>query len=272
MTAPRLQVGAATLVRVPYAEILVDAPVVSLTDAQVRAIPWAAPQWADDGQVRVAAAVWIIESCGRRIVVDPAQAADSIIREGPDAAVHQAAVADALAAAGFARESIDTVIATHIDGIGMIAWRDGDDWTPFFPNATVLLSRRELDAIADDGPYHPQGGDALLALNALGAVTPVDDELVVTDDVTLRRTGGHTAGHQVVDLASEGASASMIGHLALSPLHCAVTEHSGHEDPVVAWRALSARRDAGSVLVGPLWPAPGAARWDGVEMTPAKMT
>ena len=119
----RYSVGEATLVRVPYADVLVDADVVGLTRDQVLAAGWAAPTWAEGGQVRVGAAVWIIESEGRRIAVDPAQAADDILRTGPDAEFHQQAVADVLEAAGYPRESIDTVIATHIDGIGMIAWR-----------------------------------------------------------------------------------------------------------------------------------------------------
>ena len=97
----RYSIGDATLVRVPYADVLVDAEVVGLTpDAGRARSDWAAPTWAEGGQVRVGAAVWIIESDGRRIVVDPAQAADDILRDGPDAAFHQEAVAAALAAAG----------------------------------------------------------------------------------------------------------------------------------------------------------------------------
>jgi hypothetical protein len=202
-------------------------------------------------QVRVAAAVWIIESQGRRIVVDPVQAADGILRTGPDALVHQEAVAALLHDAGYARDSIDTVVASHIDGIGMIAWRSEDTWTPFFPNAEVLLSRREYDAIVHDDAYAPQGGDALLALDALGVVRPVGDEHAITADVALRWTGVHTPGHQVVEIG--GGAATMVGHLALSPLEF-VRPPTGE---------LAALRDRSALLIGPLWPAPGAGHWDG---------
>ncbi len=263
----RYAIGDATLVRVPYADVLVDAEVVGLTPAQVETAQWAAPTWAEGNQVRVGAAVWIIESEGRRIVVDPAQAADPILREGPDAVTHQEAVASALATAGYARETIDTVIATHIDGIGMIGWRTDDGWTPFFPNADFLVSRREIEAILDeDGFYRPSGRDAFLALHAQGAVTSVDDEHPVTTDVSTRWTGAHAPGHQVVHIASGGDDATMIGHLALSPLHCASGEPGPHIDAPGAVSALRELAD-GRLLVGPLWPAPGAVRWtgDGVQ-------
>jgi hypothetical protein len=208
----------------------------------------------------------VIESEGRRIVVDPAQAADDILRAGPDASVHQEAFADALAAAGYPRESIDTLIATHIDGIGMMAWRDGDQWQPFFPNAELLISRREHDAIASDGPYEPSGAEAYLELQEQGVVTTVDDEHCVTSEVFTQWTGSHSDGHMVVNIASGDDVATMIGHLALSPLHCTTGEGSGlHFDPVGANAALGALAD-GRLLIGPLWPDPGAIRWTGDEI------
>jgi hypothetical protein len=269
VTVTRFSVGDATLVRVPYVDIVVDAEVVSLTRADVEAhADWANPTWTADGQVRVGAAVWIIESDGRRIVVDPTQAADDILR-GDDAALHQAAVADALAAAGYPRESIDTVIASHIDGIGMIAWRDGDEWSPFFPDATFLISRQERDAIADDGPYAPSGGDAFLALDAQGAVTAVDDSHAVTPDVVLTWVGAHSPGHALINVrAGHAVGATLLGHLALSPLHCLVHDSRLHMDPVAAEAVLGTLAD-GRLLAGPLWPTPGAIRWTGTEITTA---
>jgi glyoxylase-like metal-dependent hydrolase (beta-lactamase superfamily II) len=259
-----LQIGTATLTRVVYAEILVDAAVVSMTPDEVRAIAWGEPAWAEAGQVRVAAAAWIIESAGRRIVVDPAQAADDILR-GADAVAHQEAFAAALAAAGFARESIDTAIASHLDGIGMLAWNDDGKWVPFFPNANMLITAREYESVVKGEPFTPQGADALIALHESGALTLVGDRYDVTDAVTLRWTGGHSPGHQVVEIASGGERATLVGHLALSPLQCAV-DCAGHVDVFVANDALREVRDRGDVLIGPLWPAPGAARWDGTAM------
>ena len=142
----------------------------------------------------------------------------------------------------------------------MIAWLTDDRWSPFFPNAEVLISRREHDAIAGDGPYEPQGGDALLALAAQGVVKQVDDEHVVTSEVTTEWTGGHSPGHMLVNVAAGDTTATMIGHLALSPLHLTLGDPGPHQDRELAAAALQRLRD-GRLLVGPLWPAPGAARW-----------
>ena len=266
MDVLRFSVGEPTLVRVPYADVLVDADVVGLTADEVAANRWAQPTWAEGPQVRVGAAVWIIQSEGRRIVIDPTQAADDILRTAPDAAFHQQAVADALAAAGFPRESIDTVIASHIDGIGMIAWLEDGAWSPFFPNAEIILSERELAAIAADGPYQPQGGDAILELDTQGAVRPVGDEHVVTSEVRTTWVGAHSPGHLLVNVTSGGERATMLGHLALSPLHCVTTAPGPHLDPVAASAVLHGLGDGQRILVGPLWPAPGAARWNGTDV------
>ncbi len=268
MTATCFSVGSSTLTRVPYAEVLVDPPTVSLTAAQVAKISWAAPVWTLDTQVRVAAAVWVIESAGRRIVVDPAQAADGILREGPDAEVHQQAVSELLSAAGFPRESIDVVIASHLDGIGMIAWVSNGGWSPFFPNAQVLISSREYAAITESSDDKAPGSAALVVLHGQGAVTEVNDVHVVTNEVTIRWTGGHSPGHQIVEVSSRGEHVVMLGHLALSPLHFAIDECTGHVDNVTAATKLRELRDSRRTMIGPLWPAPGAARWTGTEMAP----
>ena len=82
-------------------------------------------------------------------------------------------------------------------------------------------------------------------------------------------TGGHTAGHAVVRIADEGGvGAVFIGHLAVSPLDFAVeTKAEAHEDIVTAAPLVEAELRAaaadGRLLIGPLWPAPGAAHVSG---------
>ena len=270
MTTTHFSVGAVRLSRVAYAEVSIDPAKVGLSADQVTQISWASPVWADDARVRVAAAIWVIETNGRRIVVDPALTADEILRSGPEAEVHQQAVADILAAAGFPRDSVDLVIASHLDGIGMIAWLSEGRWSPFFPKATVLISRREYAAITSDGEYRASGSDALLALHDLGVVAEVDDVHVVTDEVTIRWTGGHSPGHQIVEISSQGEEAAIIGHLTLSPLHCVIDECALHVEPARAASTLRELRDRRQIMIGPLWPTPGAARWTGAEMLPIR--
>jgi glyoxylase-like metal-dependent hydrolase (beta-lactamase superfamily II) len=257
--------------RVGYADVELPPEAVGLTADAVASVSWAAPVWAGAGGVGAAAAAWVIESDGGRIVVDPALAADAILRNQNDAAAHQEAFAAALAHAGFARESVTHAIATHIDGVGMLAWREPDGaWKPFFPNAPILLSRRELDAI--DAQKHADAASwpILGELRALGAVRATGDREQLTPEVAIEHTGGHTAGHQIVRIESESKRAVILGHLAVSPVHLATGVCTPlHDEPEQAWDVLTSLRDEGALLIGPLWPTPGAGHWDGTELTPA---
>lgn len=263
MTANTMRVGSVQLTRVGYADIGVPPDRVGLTPEQVAAVSWGEPTWVENGAVRAGAAAWVIQSGDARIVVDPAQAADDILRSDADAAMHQEAFSAVLDEAGVPRDSVTHVIATHLDGIGMIAWRNPDgSWVPFFPNAPILLHQRELDAI-DAGAAKLQGMEVLAELRDQGAVQAVTgDHFQLTEEVSLEFTGAHTPGHQIVRISSGNETAVVLGHLAVSPLHLATGEcHHMHPDPAGAQAALDALRKEDALLIGPLWPAPGAGRW-----------
>lgn len=273
MTIRSMHVGDVVLTRVGYADVSADAGRVGLTAEQVRSVRWGEPLWADDGQVRVGVAAWIIETSDERIVVDPANVADDILRSDADAATHQKAFEGVLAEAGVTRDNVTKVIATHLDGIGMLAWRNDDSsWSPFFTQAPILLSSRELDAI-DAGTHSPSRTEALSQLRAARAVEPVvSDRCAVTDEVTIEFTGAHTPGHQIVRINSGGDTAVILGHLAVSPLHLATGRcPQQHPDPDLAEKWLDGlRQEDGVLIIGPLWPDPGAARWVGDRVTPVE--
>src|ERR1700724_607000 len=97
MTTHSIRIGNVELTRVGYADIGVDPARVGLTAEQVSGVAWAEPTWVEAGAVRAGAAAWVIQSGEARIVVDPAFAADDILRNDNDAAVHQEAFASLLA-------------------------------------------------------------------------------------------------------------------------------------------------------------------------------
>jgi glyoxylase-like metal-dependent hydrolase (beta-lactamase superfamily II) len=262
MSINTVRVGEATLTRVGYADVNIDPARVGLSPEEVAGIAWAEPLWADGAEIRAGAAAWVIESGNARIVVDPAFAADDILRNDADAAAHQEAFAALLAGAGFPRETVTHAIATHYEGVGMLAWRNDDgSWEPFFPNAPILMSQRELDAI-DAGVVFSEA--IMPQLRAQGALRGVSDHEVLTHDVSIELTGGHSPGHQIVRVSSGGEQAVIVGHLAVSALHLATGEcPPEHMDPTGANTALEKLLAEDAVLIGPLWPAPGAGRWNG---------
>ena len=263
----RFVVGNATLVRVPYLDVPLDAAVAGLTADQVRSVEWAEPVWAASGQVLIGQAVWVIECADRVVVVDPCGAADAFIRSAPDAVKHQDAVLGALAAAGVDPAGVDLVVLSHLDGIGMTALVDDHgDWVPTFPHARVVTTGEELDWVIS----HPetQGAAAFGALLRRGVVEPVICPFPCANEVTLELTGGHSAGHAVLRVDSAGVQALFVGHLAVSPVQAAFPQRPGqHADAPVAQQALDAvlshAAANGTLVVGPLWPAPGAARVSG---------
>ena len=180
------------------------------------------------------------------------------MRTEADVGAHQQAFAALLDAAGFPRETITHAVATHYDGVGMLAWRNDDgSWCRFFPNAPVLISARELAAIDISNRLDDS------------CVQPTGDRHPITSEVTLEHTGAHTPGHQIVRIESEGERAVIVGHLAVVPHHLS----SGvipkqHVDAEAAWTTLCALRDEDTVLIGPLWPTPGAGRWQNGELVP----
>jgi glyoxylase-like metal-dependent hydrolase (beta-lactamase superfamily II) len=270
MTTNSIRVGDVLLTRIGYADIGIDPARVGLTPEQVTDVPWAEPLWAGGNEVRAGAAVWVIQDGDARIAVDPAQAADEIIRNDDDAALHQEAFAALLEAADMPRESFTHAISTHVEGIGMWAWRNEDgSWVPFFPNAPILVPQRELDAI-DRGGHPSPVHVAFTQLRALGAYQAVADGDHVTAHVSLEHVGAHTPGHQFVRISSGGEQAMMVGHLAVSPLHLVTGPcPQQHPRPDEAQLRIEALLEEDAVLIGPLWPTPGAGRWDGKQLVAA---
>lgn len=257
-------IGAARLTRVPYFDVAVPPEAVGLTAADVRGVAGVVPDWCDaDGSVRVGQVFWVIESAGRTIVVDPCCASDGFLRTPEAAASHQTAAFAALADAGFPRESVDVVIMSHLDGIGMHAWwTDDGTWNNAFPAAPLVVSAPELARI--EATPEIGGRDAFLALRDQGAVTAVALPHAVTPEVRMVLAGGHTDGMAVIEIASGGERAILTGHVPINPVHARVAHRPESADvttdrPVLERWAADAARD-GALYVAPLWPAPGAAR------------
>ncbi len=257
-----------TLTRVSYVDVTVPPNVVGLNADDVARVGWAAPEWATNDEVRVGAAVWFADIDGTRFAFDPVQAADGVLRADANVeAFHQSAIAHVLAEAGFARESVDVLAMTHIENVGMVAWKNEDGtWSPYFPNARVLISEQMLrefqswPAAVDEDAQHA----AWSALIAQGCVHTFVDGEQLGAGLTACVSGGHAAGHAVFRFGADASSpeVSFLGHLAVSPLHLATGECAAlNADPHTAWTLLHAQAQQARLLVGPLWPSPGYGRW-----------
>ncbi len=255
------QFGEISLSRVEYMSLPVPPELLGLREADVS--PWGFP-WVQDGQVLISAAAWIVEVEGKRVALDPVQAVDVVLRADAEAEQHhQTAIADKLTDSGYALESIDQVLMTHIEGVGMVAKKEGDDWRPFFPNAKIFISEAQLKAFGEmekvaDDPTH----QCWQSLIDQGAVETFADGSEVLPGVTADVTGFHCDGHTVFHFNS--GELTFMGHLAVSPVHmtagpCEALNQTPVESYEVLQKVIADKRQ----VIGPLWPEPGIGRWTG---------
>jgi glyoxylase-like metal-dependent hydrolase (beta-lactamase superfamily II) len=123
-----------------------------------------------------------------------------------------------LAEVGVTPNEIDWVIMTHLhfDHAGGCTSRSADGTlSPTFPKARHLIQRSEWDDANSNRPelagsYFP---DDFQPLKRAGLVQLVDESIEVAPGVSTQRTNGHTRGHQIVVLRSQGQTAWYLGDL-----------------------------------------------------------
>jgi glyoxylase-like metal-dependent hydrolase (beta-lactamase superfamily II) len=130
----------------------------------------------------------------------------------------------ALAAAGVAPADIDIVLATHLhfDHAGGFTCRDADGRPrPRFPRARYIIRRGEWDDAhhaheRNRASYLGENYDPLLDAAVL---TFVEGDEEIVPGVRVRRTGGHTAHHQIVTIESGGRTAVFAADLLPTTAH-----------------------------------------------------
>ena len=199
-------------------------------------IGWLQPDFADErGRLRMSIHALVVETPGRRIVVDTCLGNDKENRRIPTWNSLQTSFLADLAAAGYPRETIDTVICTHlhVDHVGWNTMLVDGRWIPTFPQARYLMGRIEYTHWTTQ--HEREDMAAVLA----DSVTPVWDagliDLVETDhrlcdEVSLVPTPGHTPGHVSVKIASQGETALITGDFMHHPCQIARPQWSSTAD------------------------------------------
>src|SRR5262245_36126495 len=171
------------------------------TREAVLQIPWLAPHFMDaDGRLKMSIHALVIEAPGRRMIVDTCLGNDKQGRAVPTWNELSGPFLRDLAAAGFARESIDTVMCTHlhVDHVGWNTMKVEGKWVPTFPNARYLMGRAEFEHWrADHGNEEQQHvfADSVRPVFDAGLVDLVETDHRVSPEVSFVPTLGHTPGH-----------------------------------------------------------------------------
>jgi hypothetical protein len=163
---------------------------------------WLYPAFSDqNGKLRMAIQALVIESQGKRIIVDTCIGNDKV-RSNPEWNKLQLPFLQDLQKIGCSREAIDRVICTHlhIDHVGWNTMLKDGKWVPTFPNANYLIGGTEWDfsSRVDDPFLKDLVDDSVRPVMAEGISELVDDGYRITDEVWHESTPGHTPGHFAV--------------------------------------------------------------------------
>jgi glyoxylase-like metal-dependent hydrolase (beta-lactamase superfamily II) len=152
----------------------------------------------------------------------------------------------ALASAGVAPDDVDIVLATHLhfDHAGGFTVRLPDGRVrPRFPRACYVVRRGEWD---DAHHAHERNrasyiGENYHPLLEAGMLTFVEGDEEVVPGVRVRRTGGHTAHHQIVEIASGGRTAVFAADLLPTTAHLPLPWIMGYD--LYPMETLAFKRD-----------------------------
>ncbi|MCY4277544.1 MAG: MBL fold metallo-hydrolase [Gammaproteobacteria bacterium] len=177
---------------------------------------WMMPHFATDtGELIMSVHALIVESEGQQIVIDTCIGNDKQNRILPGWNGLQTSFLKDFEGAGFSRESIDTVLCTHlhIDHVGWNTMLVDGEWVPTFPNADYLMATKEWDHWRTEDDVHTQAilADSVKPIFDAGLARLVDTDHRITGEVCLQPTHGHTPGHVSVHINSRGQEAMITG-------------------------------------------------------------
>ena len=229
--------------------------------------PWLRPHYADDqGNLVLRIQALVVESQGRRIVVDTCVGNDKPRTNALFDRV-QGPFLTNLIEAGIDRETVDVVICTHlhVDHVGWNTMLVDGHWVPTFPSARYLVVRDEFDHWSTEpSPDGDLLGDSVRPLFDAGLAELVSPDHRVTGEVTLLPTPGHTPGHVSVAITSGDERAVITGDVVHHPLQCAepalatAFDHDKAHAERTRREFLGRWADDGVAVIGTHVAAPGA--------------
>jgi glyoxylase-like metal-dependent hydrolase (beta-lactamase superfamily II) len=221
----------------------------------------------EDGSPAGSVQALVIESLGKRILVDPCIGNDKTLpvrawsnRCGP--------FLEDLQRAGFTRHSIDTVVCTHLhaDHVGWNTMLVEDHWEPSFPNARYLLGGVEWEhwSTTREGWTGTIIEQSVQPVLDAGLADLIEVGFHITDNVWLEGTPGHTPGHMSVRISSGGQGAVITGDLMHHPSQIARPDWASvaDTDPGAAGRTrldfIERYADSNTLVFGTHFNAPTA--------------
>ncbi len=224
------KVGAVTVTRVVEMEMAIryhpERPFLpDATPEALRRIGWLYPHFVDENDaMRLSIHALLVEAPGLRLVVDTC-----IGNDRPRAFLGGKPLATGflreLADAGWSRDSVNTVVCTHlhVDHVGWNTMLEDGAWVPTFPKARYLIGRREFEHwnAHEDAEQQTILSDSVKPILDAGLADLVEMDHRISPEIRLTPTPGHTPGHVSVVIESEDQTAVITGDMTHHPCQMA---------------------------------------------------
>jgi glyoxylase-like metal-dependent hydrolase (beta-lactamase superfamily II) len=240
------------------------------TAEELRKSPWLYPHFVNEDDVmQMSIHALLVEAPGVRVVVDTCVGNDKprgLLRNRPLSTNFLQDMADA----GWARESVNAVVCTHlhVDHVGWNTMLVDGKWVPTFPNARYLIGRREFEhwSQEEEGESAAILGDSVQPIFDAGLADLVASDHVISPEIRLVPSAGHTPGHVCVRIESEGEAAVITGDMSHHPCQMAHPDWSPKfdSDPLAAAttraRLFAEWADEPVLVIGTHYATPTAGR------------
>lgn len=233
---------------------------------------WMKPHFVDEeGRLRMSIHALVVETPSRRIIVDTCLGNDKEGRAVPGWNKLQLPFLRDLAEAGFVRETIDTVMCTHlhVDHVGWNTMLVDGKWVPTFPQARYLMGRAEFEywqAQREQAEQVAVFSDSVKPVFEAGLVDLVETDHSVCDEVSLVPTVGHTPGHVSIRISSRGEEALITGDFIHHPCQmarpdwAAVVDYDKTQSTKTRHEVFARLAGTPTLVIGTHFAAPTAGR------------
>ena len=265
------QVGDITVTRVVELEVTGGSRFI-LPDATRDAclpLTWMYPHFMDEaGNLVMSIHALVLDTGIKRIVVDTCIGNDKQ-RSIPAWSNLQTSFLNDMNEAGYAPESIDMVLCTHlhVDHVGWNTRLVDGNWVPTFPNAEYLVASDEWRYWTneeEDGRFSEIYADSVKPIEPQVRLVDVDIDPQVADGIRLLSTPGHTPGHISVELTSKGERALITGDCIHHPCQmtrvhwCSSADTDSDQGLVTRKGLLSELVDTKTLVIGTHFATPTA--------------
>jgi glyoxylase-like metal-dependent hydrolase (beta-lactamase superfamily II) len=277
------KIGAVTITCIVERDLmgLLNTVLPDATAQAVNELRWLFPHFVSEaGELRGFTQAFVVQTPTKRIVVD------TCIGDGKDFDAFrpswsrlQTGFLARFAEAGFARESVDTVLCTHLhaDHIGWNTMLIDNKWVPTFSKARYLFGRveyeaqqaRNRDTSLDDARSRGMRivtAQSLTPVLEAGLADFVATDHAVCDEVRLVATPGHTPGHVSVRITSKGEQALITGDFVHHPCQlahphwAAYIDYDKSQSSATRERVFAELAGTPTLFIGSHFAAPTAGR------------